>query len=676
MKRRGRPPYPDLLTPREQEVLALLRKGLSNDQIAERLGVSLAGAKYHVSEILSKLGVSSREEAARWAPESRPWWLGALTPIASLRHRLGWAPQLAIGTAVVALAAGVGLLVWGLTRTNGDEKPLASALCAPGEIGNYFIDVQTVNGDSFSGPASSTNHRDLNQDVTVRTDANTTWNGFVQSTDDIRDATVIQATGPWQADCSLLAVNVFSPLSPTAVSTPLTTPTPLAAGTVTTACPGGPTAPATSSPLFAYTAPDSTVWVMDADGKNATQLICDGSSGASWSSSGRYMSYVANDGSLRILDVQTGEDFVADDGTASLITGRQGMQWSQVTDLLVYQKSADINQNGHPQPTEIWSVKPGSAPSKIVDTQSASFWLSPDGRLIAYVQRDENTPTPPTNQEPLRESGQIFLVNSNGSDPRKLTDATFMLYSSSSPWSPDGRLLAFWRNVTGGSALFGDAYILDIGTGHEISLGRLTSDQHAGWSPSPDRYVFHNLAIDPQAQSATPLFDPASSLIDWSPDGTKVAYMQSASSPPTPGGPAAAHSLVVLDIETGQRSTYETSTSDVWVHQPGYPGVWSSDGRYFAFEGGEATTDFSSGQVIYVADTHAGTTRRVLDGFVLGDASFSYSPDARYLLVQQRSGGSPVLSVAAADGSDLAKVADGGVANGAAGWTAWRPAQQ
>ena len=50
-----------MLTPREQEVLALVRDGLTNEQIAARLGISESGARYHVSEILSKLGVSSRE---------------------------------------------------------------------------------------------------------------------------------------------------------------------------------------------------------------------------------------------------------------------------------------------------------------------------------------------------------------------------------------------------------------------------------------------------------------------------------------------------------------------------------------------------------------------------------------------------------------------------------------
>jgi NarL family two-component system response regulator LiaR len=51
------------LTPREQQVLGLLAEGLSNAEIAERLTVTLATAKFHVRGILTKLGVDSRMEA-------------------------------------------------------------------------------------------------------------------------------------------------------------------------------------------------------------------------------------------------------------------------------------------------------------------------------------------------------------------------------------------------------------------------------------------------------------------------------------------------------------------------------------------------------------------------------------------------------------------------------------
>ena len=57
------------LTERELEVLALLVEGLSNAEIADRMYFSVAAVKYHVSNILSKLGASNRTEAATMALE-------------------------------------------------------------------------------------------------------------------------------------------------------------------------------------------------------------------------------------------------------------------------------------------------------------------------------------------------------------------------------------------------------------------------------------------------------------------------------------------------------------------------------------------------------------------------------------------------------------------------------
>ncbi|RIK43052.1 MAG: DNA-binding response regulator [Chloroflexi bacterium] len=55
------------LTEREREVLALMVEGLNNTEISERLIVSKSTVKFHVSNILSKLHVSSRTEAVALA---------------------------------------------------------------------------------------------------------------------------------------------------------------------------------------------------------------------------------------------------------------------------------------------------------------------------------------------------------------------------------------------------------------------------------------------------------------------------------------------------------------------------------------------------------------------------------------------------------------------------------
>jgi len=65
------PPLGDDLTRRENEVLALLVKGMSNPEIAEHLYLSRATVKVHVSSILSKLGVSNRAEAVATAIQNK-----------------------------------------------------------------------------------------------------------------------------------------------------------------------------------------------------------------------------------------------------------------------------------------------------------------------------------------------------------------------------------------------------------------------------------------------------------------------------------------------------------------------------------------------------------------------------------------------------------------------------
>ena len=53
------------LTPRELEVFELLGKGLSNRDIGGVLGISAHTAKYHVGQILAKVGAATRAEAVR-----------------------------------------------------------------------------------------------------------------------------------------------------------------------------------------------------------------------------------------------------------------------------------------------------------------------------------------------------------------------------------------------------------------------------------------------------------------------------------------------------------------------------------------------------------------------------------------------------------------------------------
>jgi DNA-binding NarL/FixJ family response regulator len=69
--RRDDAPQHEPLTDREREVLALVAKGHSNKEIAAQLDITERTARTHVSNILGKLDLASRTQAALWAIEHR-----------------------------------------------------------------------------------------------------------------------------------------------------------------------------------------------------------------------------------------------------------------------------------------------------------------------------------------------------------------------------------------------------------------------------------------------------------------------------------------------------------------------------------------------------------------------------------------------------------------------------
>jgi DNA-binding CsgD family transcriptional regulator len=169
--RRGRPPYPGILTPREQEVLALLREGLSNPEIAERLGITRAGAAFHVGEILSKLQVHSREEAAAWTPESeagrRRVPLPAFLAMSLRRLTSSAVMRFAAAGAIAVAAVAFGLLTLGVIEMRGRQPAPAAEPTPPAQAGAEPTAEPETLDSPLSGPISDGfTRRDLAPDET------------------------------------------------------------------------------------------------------------------------------------------------------------------------------------------------------------------------------------------------------------------------------------------------------------------------------------------------------------------------------------------------------------------------------------------------------------------------------------------------------------------------------
>jgi DNA-binding CsgD family transcriptional regulator len=68
---KARPPKAEsALSAREREVAVLISRGLSNGEVASRLGISARTAEAHAEHIRNKLGFRSRAQIAAWAIEN------------------------------------------------------------------------------------------------------------------------------------------------------------------------------------------------------------------------------------------------------------------------------------------------------------------------------------------------------------------------------------------------------------------------------------------------------------------------------------------------------------------------------------------------------------------------------------------------------------------------------
>ena len=65
-------PGPQMLTPREDQILRLIARGLSNREITQELFISRETVRWHIRTLYAKIGVKNREEASQFAVRNQP----------------------------------------------------------------------------------------------------------------------------------------------------------------------------------------------------------------------------------------------------------------------------------------------------------------------------------------------------------------------------------------------------------------------------------------------------------------------------------------------------------------------------------------------------------------------------------------------------------------------------
>lgn len=601
MNRRGRPPHPDILTPREWEVLDLIRAGLTNDEIAARLGISLQGAKFHVSEILTKLQLPDRTAAARWQPPARRPANLVLAPLAFVLRKLvgiaRWRSVqlvLAAGTALM-LAVIVGAIVvatvfvlrsrhsdtgaGGLAIGEGVELPLL--------IEGDRLGVSSLSGadpDPVTGPGSYSDTRfdAAGRVAYVQLSGETPGFYRVENGEARRviplPPDVVPFRARWSPDASRAAwieadgrLRIAEPdqssmSGPANVSGFLWSPD--------------------STRLMAWSADRGTVSIVDA--RDGTSTPTSAAVPESWSSAGDIAS----------LDRSGAEDFSAtlvlahEDGTARRALGR-----------------VSIPPEG-PLPT------PG---------------FSPDGRWLAWEKSDVGQPSRLMVAD-IRTGAEIAPVC-----PTCGASST----GGGVVWSPDGGSLA-WSQ---------DGHVVIAHTG-EWSGAIVADGRPISWSPDGAAIAYVRAAPDLTSSivysrrleggdegmvvTLTDARDLAGEMA-WSPDGKQIVVpLQAGESSRVYGFDPATGDLRTFAMDAPDTAPAFLSPDGAAIYDRGFELVRSLDGPSSHATGGGEVTDWSRngkrmlvvGQGLNELDLATGVRTQLLDGNVQ-DAV--WSPDERFV---------------------------------------------
>lgn len=237
--------------------------------------------------------------------------------------------------------------------------------------------------------------------------------------------------------------------------------------------------------------------------------------------------------------------------------------------------------------------------------------ISPDGSQIAYVS-----------------SGEIWIVDIDGSNAQQLTSPAEFYGDAFPAWSPDGSKIVYQSAVEKNYENY-EIYIMDAnGTNQTRLTNNETDDERPSWSPDGSTILFSSdrdddgfseihsidtaseevsLFMEPTQDNGINLGDPA-----WSPDGSKVAYQ---------GYSQTGLTRIFIADANGENAEYITST-DVSANQP----TWSPDGDYIGFMN---LSDGERTDAIWTIRTNGESETRLTDDNGTYSSFPSWGPEAQ-----------------------------------------------